>query len=214
MSDADPGLKISFDQFYENLRHFFLADETPHEEVRRLFEYWESFAADEARVRGQARALFRLENVDPVFGLAWWEERQQGSTKPIYPITAIDHANMLISTDPRAGAKPRPRPYCPDNFVGLWHRIGVSEDGETVHEPAEAQSWHLRRDGSLETEGDPKHEGFRWRVHLARNPQLWLKSPKPARAEMFVARQNGDEMDLRHRSSTGAFSRWQRSKST
>ena len=207
-SDPHPSLKISLESFYDNLRRFFLADETPQEEVRRLFDYWESFAATPARVRGQ-EPLFRLENASPVFGLKWWEERQQGSTRTIHPITPFDRANMLISTDPRPGNKPKPRWYRPNSFVGLWRRIGVSDDGDTVQEPVEARAWHLQRDGILETEGDPDRAGFRWRVHLARNPELWLISAKELRPQIFVARiKHGDEMDLRPRGSTHAFSRW------
>jgi hypothetical protein len=207
--DPDTSLVATFEEFEGNLHRYFQADTMLPTEIPRLFDYWLVFAADQARVRGHER-MFRPENANPVFGLAWWEERQRGNSRLNYPITALDHMNMLLSIDPRAGNRPKPRPYCPDNIVGSWRRIGMSKDGKTVEEPPEERTWQLHGDGRLDAHEDSERIGFNWRVHLARIPELWLRPPQGPRVLRFAARQKGDVMDLRAFADTHGFSRWRR----
>src|SRR5262249_55817835 len=91
---------------------------------------------------------------DPVaHGLAWWEDRQRGAGYTVLPISAIDHALMLWTSEPLLDPRPAPRAHTPPELHGGWRTIDLDP----------ARTWILDAGGALR--GDPARDGWGWRVH-------------------------------------------------
>ncbi|MCE9578800.1 MAG: hypothetical protein K8W52_37090 [Deltaproteobacteria bacterium] len=191
------------------LLRYFVADELDAAARARLVAAGLELIGDRARVLGQV-GLFAPD--DPIgHGLAWWEERQRGEPALVLPITALDQALMLYTSEPRLDPRPRPRAHCPPELRGRWQRIGVSRDDVTVAPPDHPRAWTLGNGGELATEGDPARAGWGWRVHEGSARSLCLgPAGDPLRERWTVLAFDDGEMDLVSPDAYRGFERWRR----
>ncbi len=147
----------------------------------RLIDAALAFVGDPARTGGQV-GLFAPD--DPVgHGLAWWEDRQGGAGHTVLPITALDHALMLWTTEPRLDPRPAPRPHCPAELCGGWRSIEAR------------RTWILGADGALD--GDPAREGWGWRVHEGMIRSLCLGPDyDPLRERWTILDVSADQLEV------------------
>jgi hypothetical protein len=147
----------------------------------RLIDAAVAYVADPARTGGQV-GLFAPD--DPIgHGLAWWEERQGGAGHTVLPISAIDHALMLWTSEPRLDPRPAPRPHVPRELCGGWRSS----------EPP--RSWILDASGALR--GDPARDGWGWRVHEGMIRSLCLGPDyDPLRERWTILDLGADELEV------------------
>jgi hypothetical protein len=204
------------DELEAALIRYFHADTLGQAERARLVDAGVAFVADPRRRGGQ---LGQFAPHDPIgHGLAWWEERQQGSRDLVMP-TDLDHALMLLTSEPLLEPLPAPRPHCPPDLVGRWELAGVSPDDTIVVAPPAPRAWILGPDGVLATEGDDRRATWRWRVHEGGNRSLCLgPSFDPLRErwtfvgpdETYAPPPAAAEVDLMSPDATRGFERWRR----
>lgn len=84
------------------------------------------------------------------FGFAWREELAYGRRFP----RSIDLAAWLASS---TDGYPKPRPYCPDLYVGTWTQLEPDASLQTT--------WELHLDGTLVTTDARFQKRDRWCVH-------------------------------------------------
>jgi hypothetical protein len=200
------------EEFFDALVRYFFADDLDAASRARLFEAAIALVEDGARRAGQV-GLFRPD--DPLgHGLAWWEERQRGAPVLRMPIEDLDHALMLLCSDPTLDPQPAPRPHCPAELRGRWELVGVSADGVTVAAPPAPRAWTLGPDGAFAVEGDPERAetGWSWRVHEGSFRSLCLGPAWDPLWERWTLRaQRSDvEMDLVPPEAIRGFERWRR----
>ncbi|MBZ4422460.1 hypothetical protein [Myxococcus sp. RHSTA-1-4] len=208
-------LEVSEEAFEENLRRYFEAEGLPRGEVRRLYDEWRRFAADERRVVAQ-NSLFRVDAsqiswrykrnpMPPGFGLAWWEERWDacpGRLVDGVPVTPLDRVNMYLSTDSGLQPCPAPKAYRPDWLPGSWRCEALYLDGRTPTRPEPEQVWTLHPHGRVEVSGSDPYfiAGSTWRVHLSfPGDALWFEWPAAlarAREQAVVFEHRADELDI------------------
>lgn len=193
------------------LLRYFLAEDLEAADRARLVAAGLALAADRPRMRGQ---LGQFAPEDPIgHGLAWWEERQRGSPVLRLPISKLDHALMLITSEPRLDPRPAPRPHCPPELCGRWERTGASRDDVTMEPPRSPRAWTLGADGSVATEGDPERAGWTWRVHEGSFRTLCLGPPHDPLRERWIVlalRPDAAELDLASPDTIRGFERWRR----
>jgi hypothetical protein len=133
--------------------------------------------------------------------------------------TDLDHALMLLTSEPLLEPLPAPRPHCPPDLVGRWELAGVSPDDTIVVAPPAPRAWILGPDGVLATEGDDRRATWRWRVHEGGNRSLCLgPSFDPLRErwtfvgpdETYAPPPAAAEVDLMSPDATRGFERWRR----
>jgi len=172
------------------LRHAFHAEALDDLALRRLHRHWRAFAADPARVAGQAGLFHPDRAVQVVAGLRWWEERQQGRGELVRPITAGDRAAMLFSSEQTVTGAPQPRLYCPAELAGDWQEVG--EPGA-----APARRVRLHPDERFEDSAAPARRDWRWRVHLGGFVEIWLGPDRlDADRRWWIRHRDGDQLVL------------------
>lgn len=139
-------------------RYFVGATETA---ARRLHVDVSGVLADPARHAGEARA-FDPRSGGRSYGEAWREEFAFDRDSP----TPLDLAAWLAATGDNY---PRPRPYCPDMFVGTWQQRAV----------APAPRWQFSVDGTFICDEPVLRARISWCVHRqsAKGPVgdvIWL----------------------------------------
>jgi hypothetical protein len=126
-------------------------------------------------------------------GLLWWEElRAAGGA------TGGDRASvlLLLTSDPSLDPRPRPRPHCPEAYVGTWR----ADDG---------RSWRLDADGAFA--GDGERAGWTWRIRGGPLPHLCVGPPaQPLREQWLVERAHADALDLIPPGATRGHQTWRR----
>jgi hypothetical protein len=195
------------------IRRYFFADELDAAARARLVGEGLALVADPARRLGQV-GQFAPE--DPIgHGLAWWEERQRGEPHLIQPISDLDHALMLITSEPRLDPRPRARPHCPPALYGRWELVGISRDELTVDPAPSLRAWTLGADGELATEHDPDRAGWTWRIHEGGMRSLCLGPIDQPLLECWtiIDDRSGDgELDLTSPEAIRGFERWRRTR--
>lgn len=182
--------------FKQLLRGYFIADGLSELELRQLYERWKEFAADDDRVKGQT-PLFMVDNAEhAVAGLAWWEERQQGRQRNLWPRTAEDRAKMFLATEIDRQTL-RPRPHCPGEYAGTWVFSGWYDDAGELVAAADEQEWLLHPDGRFEARGCRDRASYTWRAHEGVFLRLWLgPEEEPDRERWWVKGREGEEIEL------------------
>jgi hypothetical protein len=129
--------------------------------ARRLRDEVSAVLADPARHAGEASA-FDPGNGGRAFGQAWREDLAFDHRSP----TGLDLAAWLAATSENY---PKPRPYCPDMFVGAWQQRA----------PAPAPRWQFSADGTFACDEPMLRIRVTWCLHRhsANGPigdVLWL----------------------------------------
>lgn len=131
------------------LTRWFVTDGLGTADRARLIDAALAYVHDPVKTGGQ---VGQFAPDDPIgHGLAWWEDRQRGSSYTVLPISTLEHALMLWTSEPLLDPRPAPRPHCPRELCGGWR----SSDPP--------RTWILDGGGALR--GDPARDGWGWRVH-------------------------------------------------
>jgi hypothetical protein len=194
------------ESFASTLRRFFLADDLPRGEVDRLEAAWRRMLADRARRNAIDLRFAPFERA--AHGLAWWEQRQRGSTGVAQPISDLDRACMLLSVEP--ALRPPPAwPHCPDELVGTWVVTEVSSDNETLAPAPRRHELTLATAGVLRARRP--RAGFGWRIHRGSARELWLGPATAPRTDVFtILRRDRETMDVAPPGVWRGFERWTR----
>lgn len=192
---------LTLAELAEELRRSFHADQLSELELRRLHRRWEEFAGDQARVAGQG-TMFQPENAEHVVaGLQWWEERQQGRTETVRPITLGDRAAMLFSSERTLAIAPEPRLYNPAELVGRWDLLAAGRRGaaeRAAERPVDPpRHWRLGAEGGFHDSAAPERDGWLWRVHRGAFAEIWLGPGRHAAEQRWwIRRRDGEEIEL------------------
>lgn len=175
------------------LTRWFFADSLDAATRARLIAAALAFARDRPAMLGQ---VGQFAPDDPIgHGVAWWEARQRGAGTLVQPISELDHALMLWTSEPRLDPRPAPRPHCPAELGGRWQLAGTSRDEVTIEPPAAPRTWTLGADGRLD--GDRERAGWGWRVHEGMIRALCLgPEDDPLRERWTILDLRGDQLDL------------------